>query len=464
MNTQDNNIPDDDDDFLDFQDDLIQASKTELKNENISTDVEDKPAQEKKVTLPKIAPATSTPMQKPDNKKIDEQVLPNDEDDQFLDIQDDLVQATNANLNNAKVPESRPITSTPTRDGDEDALDEEFIGDRVQVSSCAINYESIGSTYTREQESKRVYQDIKKSEAKLTALGKLIFIVIMTIAALLGFKLVTEFVAFWGNIQNMPDVLRWSLFAALSLFSLILLWVVGKLCFSMVRFKRAGGLDIGTVKSLAGIDQFKDHAQRDFARYQKELVARLKSYQASTLLSYQASDEEIEKISTAKEQLLGSSLGNMSPENWIDRYVVNMEEIIQSIAQRRIRTYSMKVAASTAISPFPLIDQLIVLSSTLAMTQDLFSIYHLKLNKMDNLKLLGLAISNTYFASVAQDYSVQAMDGIANSLLDPDYLSQMGTAAVLGKTVGAKASEGVVNGFLIWRIGKYINKRLTLCE
>lgn len=391
---------------------------------------------------------------------------PNDselEDEDFLDVQDELIKATNARLHNQGVS-SRPLSSTPTRAGDEDALDEEVLHPKLQASSRPINYDSDGSTYPSEQDSKRVYQSIKKNEAKMSALGKFIFAAIMGIASLLGFMLVTEFVAFWCNIQSMPEPVQWSLLAVLGLFSLIILWVLLKLFYSMLCFKQAGGLDLGTVKSLAGIDRFKAHARRDFARYQKELIARLKNYMPSPLAPYGASEEEIAQIATAKDYLLGSCLSGLSPEDWIERYVSNLEAPIQRIALRRVITYSKKVGASTAISPFAIIDQLIVLSSMLALTQDLFSIYHLKLSKVDNLKLIGLSISNTYFASVAQDLSAQATDGIADSLFDPDYLSQMGMGAVIGKTISAKAGEGIVNGFLIWRIGKYINRRLTLCD
>ncbi len=112
--------------------------------------------------------------------------------------------------------------------------------------------------------------------------------------------------------------------------------------------------------------------------------------------------------------------------------------ILDSKAKAVIRKASMQAALSTAISPFPLFDMLLILWRSVSLTKEIATIYGFTPGGLSTIILLKQAVLNVAFAGVTE---------LASEL----------TNDVAGSTLLAKfshsAGQGIANGILLARLG-----------
>ncbi|WP_457743781.1 TIGR01620 family protein [Sulfurimonas sp.] len=116
----------------------------------------------------------------------------------------------------------------------------------------------------------------------------------------------------------------------------------------------------------------------------------------------------------------------------------NVLAVLDKKAKEKITKASIQAAISTAISPLALLDALIVIWRSFLLTKEIAQIYGYKPNIYTTLILLKRGAFNVFFAGAAELASEYANETLHNSLLSKVSLS---------------ASQGIVNGVLLARLG-----------
>jgi len=116
----------------------------------------------------------------------------------------------------------------------------------------------------------------------------------------------------------------------------------------------------------------------------------------------------------------------------------NVLSVLDKKAKEKITKASIQAAISTAISPLALLDALIVIWRSFLLTKEIAQIYGFKPNVYTTIILLKRGAFNVFFAGATELASEYANETLHNSLL---------------AKVSLSASQGVVNGVLLARLG-----------
>ncbi len=383
-------------------------------------------------------------------------------DDDYLQADDAAIKAaeqqrthTATATTTTAAPQRRDtVLSTPSRPGDEDALDARVIEDQTESYYGELDF--LGSDTSREDE----YKEALKPPYLLALWSKLLCFFILAGAALCGMLLITQIASFWADIASLPPALRWGLSIACGIFALALLFVITRIFCFLWKYRSLSSINLTKVKSLSHIEKYKAYAQRDMEKCKNELLQMLKAYDTRKLSKYKLKDSQILGITAYKNELLEKSDGILTAEGWLQEYQEKFQAELITIAKARIRAYALKVGAGTAVSPIAIIDQGLVIYGSLCMSRDIFEIFNLKLSKLDNIKLLAWAIYATYFAGVAQEMITESGANIIDGLSDPELMSELGTFAT--KFVTVNATSGVANALFTWRIGSFTLRKITI--
>ena len=162
----------------------------------------------------------------------------------------------------------------------------------------------------------------------------------------------------------------------------------------------------------------------------------------------------------------------LSASEWLEAFNERFQAILDAVAARRVRSHAVRVGIATAASRFPLLDQAIVLSTCMAMLRELLSLYGLWPTTFQAALLLAHSVMATYLSGTLQDVT----DGLSESGPLPDIMEDItegveevgagvvghlaaGAAPVVGKLF-ERASEGAINGVLVWRLGSSAIKQI----
>ncbi len=152
-------------------------------------------------------------------------------------------------------------------------------------------------------------------------------------------------------------------------------------------------------------------------------------------LSLQCSDKKL----LIKIEVLQTSINNShnykEMYNDIDKEILT---IIDTQAKKKIKNASIQAAISTAISPLALLDALIIIWRSFLLTKDIAVLYGYKPSIYSTIVLLKRGAFNVFFAGATELIQEYANETMHNSLLTK---------------ISSSASQGVVNGVLLARLG-----------
>jgi len=158
---------------------------------------------------------------------------------------------------------------------------------------------------------------------------------------------------------------------------------------------------------------------------------------ANTILNiYSNSKDEkvLQSIEQIREELNTSQIYKEIYKDLDDRLLA----IMDTKAKALINKASMQAALSTAVSPFPLLDMILILWRSVALTKEIATIYGFRPGGLSMLLLLKQAVINVAFAGVTE--------------LALDLTNEMAGSTLLSK-ISSSASQGIANGVLIARLG-----------
>ena len=129
----------------------------------------------------------------------------------------------------------------------------------------------------------------------------------------------------------------------------------------------------------------------------------------------------------------------MSAEYWIEGFRTRFLRVVDEVAANRIRQAALAAGKLTAISPRGTIDAIVTGSLALELIGDLCTIYNLKANRFETLRILGLVFASAGIANEADEWSQSTAESMFDSL-STEWLPGI-LGAVGARVAGAPAAR-----------------------
>ena len=286
-----------------------------------------------------------------------------------------------------------------------------------------------------------------------SALSKSLRIIFLCISAFAAFLLITQTASFLANIRQLSLLEKIILSAPLAAFGCVIIWIVVKLIILANRLRVSPKIKIKALEELEKRRNLRTLSLKKNRQAVEELASYLQhdfSIRQEMLSSWGIKELVITNLEKSRQELIQTaSKPTGTSRDWIVDFEHNIQDKLDEIAQKRIFKYSTNAAVMAGISPFPLIDRLIVLSSSLGMLKELLELYSLKPTWDKNLILMAQVIISTYCAGVVGDITDSTFDNIAD--LAGEATSQIPDIAL---RVAGKSTESAIQGFMVYRLGK----------
>jgi uncharacterized membrane protein YcjF (UPF0283 family) len=294
---------------------------------------------------------------------------------------------------------------------------------------------------------------------------RILLVTLLVGASVLGLLVTVELSRFVSTFASLPVPFNWVGAAGAALFGGILLCVTGWMFWQLARLKRSPAVRLEALTILAEREKWRQLALIHAAEAKDRISAHLREYPLSTqhlkrLFSIGMTEAECGELAKARDRLLDNTVP-MTPKAWLHAYASQFQGIQDDAAKRRIRQYAFRVGAGTATSPLAALDQMIILYSSMALIRDLLCLYQVRPAFGQTGLLLARAVLNTYLGGLIEGVTENAAESVADSV------HQM-TGEIFGgsvlRTLGAKAAEAGLNGYLLHRLGNSTTRMLRPVE
>ena len=363
-----------------------------------------------------------------------------------FNVSDPLKKKQPAKTETSKKPVETFISSSEKnlRPNDEDS----FEPSSYVVSRAEITQEEINQKYRDETEDAQI--DTSQSGGFLLGDFKYLLIVI---ACILGLLILFDVVRFAKDVSDMPPFIKYFCYAALFVFFGTIAFVCQKIWngFGEVKLGEPP-LSLSSYNSPEKLVSAKNRCLSVLngisrEKLSKYVVEKDPEKKTSTINGLMAQKEELEQ-------------GGSTTREWLESYK-NFQGELKKIAGKRKNVYCIRVASLTALCPFSIIDRMIVVYYSLQLISDIFEIFGRKSpSNFITVQIFSKAIFNIYFSGIASDYTEYT-----GELVDilKDSIGTQFSAKILSKISG-KAAEGVINAFLLHRLGKYTINSLCIVK
>jgi uncharacterized membrane protein YcjF (UPF0283 family) len=288
------------------------------------------------------------------------------------------------------------------------------------------------------------------------ALRRTLSWVLVGVAAVLGLFLVAQASSLASTIVELPVPFNWLAGASAILFAAILLYIIGRMFWMVVRLNRSPALHLHALETLRERAEWQRLARERTAQAKEKLVQYLQDYPTTPahgrrLIAAGMTEKEHQNLLAAREWLL-SGAPPMTPENWLDEFRIRFQSIQDDAARRRVMQYAKRTGLGTAVMPIPTIDQMIVFYACFAMIKELLQLYNLRPAFGQTATILARSIILTYLSGLMEEVTESATEA-AGETFSETAIGPFLTNAI-GSKFMAKATEGTLNGILIFRLGR----------
>lgn len=305
--------------------------------------------------------------------------------------------------------------------------------------------------------------------------GKALRGLIFPIAAIAGFFIVIQTASFLVSVRKLPLVDQILLIIPVIIFGGLAVWYILKMFRLWWKLRVSPQIQLKAMRELANRKELRELSTRDKNRAVSKLKELLEDERAyagkefrSALKKFATSPDEfelIEKLEVARKKLIDdATYRRKASSEWLKDFEQNFQKLLDEIAGIRIRKYYFHAGIMTAISPYPLMDRLIVLRVCLAMLKDLLEIYALKPSWDKSLVLLAKVIIKTYLAGVIDKVAGEAAEHAVNNVIEnipalAATTAAKGICAVVSKGAG-KGAGMLVQAVMVYRLGQTTIKML----
>lgn len=280
------------------------------------------------------------------------------------------------------------------------------------------------------------------------------------VASLAGLLIFTQLIEAIQILTTWPTWLRVIGWLTLGTCSLLLLWSLGRLLWFVARFRRNRPL---ARRLLDEREQLHELAKHAHAAAREQLGAFMREYplndaaQLAFLRTWGLSERDFEVMRRKRADLLES--GNLQgSRSWQESFETCFLAPLDTSATTIIRRYALLTATKAAISPWALLDMVIVIYMGTSLLGSLCRVYQLRAGPLDMLYLFGLVMGQSFFAGEIEEHSEEIASSLGDTLS-----SVIGTSAATsswGGAIAGKAGQGITHFLLLNRIGRNACKLL----
>ncbi len=275
----------------------------------------------------------------------------------------------------------------------------------------------------------------------------------------LGLFVYSQTLDILDKLARQEEWVRWIGYAGLVLCGGAVLYAVVRFLLVYLKLRRNRQLRLAGLEELHQRTRLRWLAHAKAAEARQRLEQYLREFpmgtpkQAKKLAVVGLSAERVEELAKVRAELLDPAKFTGTSE-WFERFRTGFQQVLDSAATDRIGYWSRRSGITTAVAPNGLIDSAAMLYFGFALLADLCSVYHLRAGKTGTAVLLGRVFFNSYLSGQLNEWEKLTEEQIQHLMLPHGPLAELTAAKVLSK-VGAKATTGLLNYFLLSRLGRY---------
>jgi uncharacterized membrane protein YcjF (UPF0283 family) len=329
-----------------------------------------------------------------------------------------------------------------------------------EIESLRQQQEDLGAEFEKK------LLELEKSGLRIPAgIYRAVMWALLLMGAVLGLFIVGQGVRFAAQVSSLS--VPWNILATglFLVFLGMILLVVFKVFKSFMLLKKKSKIDLKALDVLARRKRFQQLAMKKKEEARKVLAGYVQDYNLSpdgrNLPGLEKKD--MEKLRIFKQSLTDKK-EYLDSARWLKEFEESFVHVLDKAARARIRAYTKAVSVGTAASPVRFIDQMIVLYSSLRLVSELLEIYNLRPAFAQSTTVLSRAIIQAYLSGAIGEHSeagVEAFSDFWEGIFGEISLATGFSAATdATRFILPKVSEGALNGFLIWRLGRQAQKML----
>ncbi len=278
-------------------------------------------------------------------------------------------------------------------------------------------------------------------------------------AGALGLFLYSQVLSILANLATQPEWMQYCGYVGLTLCGGAVLVAMTRLVVVYVRLRLNRQLRIAGLEELHQRTRLRwlAHAKATQAR---ELLSRyLREFPLATdkqrrqLLGMGFSEGNLAELAKVSAELLDPAQFSSTPE-WFERFRVGFQSQLDAAAETRVTHWSKRSGLTTAVSPNGFIDGAASLYFGFAMLTDLCRIYNLRAGRTGTAVLLGRVFFNSYLAGQLNEWEKLTEEQLNQLMATGGPLYEL-TASRLFSKAGAKVTSGILNYYLLRRLGRF---------
>jgi uncharacterized membrane protein YcjF (UPF0283 family) len=278
-------------------------------------------------------------------------------------------------------------------------------------------------------------------------------------AGVLGLFLYSQVLSILANLAAQPAWVQYLSYAGLVLCGGAVLYAAVRLVLLYVKLRTNRQIRLAGLEELHQRTQLRWLAHAQAAEAKRRLEQYLREFPMNTekerkkLTAVGVSVEMTAELSKVRTELLDPAKFSGSVE-WFERFRTGFQAKLDEAATARIGYWAKRSGLTTAAAPNGLIDSAATLYFGFALLADLCRVYHLRAGRTGTAVLLGRVFFNSYLAGQMNEWEKLTEEQLNQLMAPHGPLYELTAARVLSK-VGAKATSGLLNYFLLARLGKY---------
>lgn len=310
----------------------------------------------------------------------------------------------------------------------------------------------------------REAEELTSSEPSLLGLPALIShplvgLVMLALGGLLGLFIFNQVASVVVALSTLPPIWQYLGWAGLSLLGLAVLYAMARLGWFYYHLRRNKQIRLKGLEALERRTKLRWLVHAKFKEAKEHLIQYLREYPIRTtrerkkLIALGFTEDTLRTLEETRERLLDPNRW-ASDDVWFAAFRDQFQARLDTVASERVTHWSRRTAVATAISPNTLTDTMMTLYFSFTMLGDLCAIYHLRAGRLGTMVLLARVFFNSYLAGQINEMENLTAEQIQNLIAPHLPVSELLLAKILGKA-GAKFGAGVMNYYLLFRLGKY---------
>ena len=382
---------------------------------------------------------------------------------------DDRIGVPTIGLRPSQVPERAPEPIFALGDDPELRAGETDLGRPPQLPTHAAPLTDGDRQKLREADEQQALRDLAEAEELMASdpalrwfgwfAHPLAAAFLLGAAGALGLFLYSQTLSILANLATQPDWIQYVGYAGLALCGGAVLFAMTRLMIVYVKLRRNRQLRIAGLEELHQRTRLRwlAHAKaaqaRDLlSRYIREFPLQTDK-QRKNLLAMGFTDDSLIALAKTSAELLDPAKFSSTPE-WFERFRVGYQTQLDVAAEIRVKYWARRSGLTTAVSPNGLIDSAASLYFGFAMLTDLCKIYNLRAGRTGTAVLLGRVFFNSYLAGQLNEWEKITEEQLNQLVNAGGPLYELTASRVFSKA-GAKVTSGILNYYLLNRLGKF---------